>query len=348
MSYRSQLKKSADPLLAGAKRSSSYRGKQYQRVKGIGDFFSLEKFWKEVRLINGNYTQQVWNAHTGELTEDTLPYIEIKQHWDPKGYRSHLCSSGVNEFDPQPCVGCTIQDGRFSVSRVFTVIHLANYHKTPFVKNGEIVRKKGGEVVMIDRECEGNNCKMCAAGDEKFFGKRSHMKLGLQHFGQLVAKVADLNQRCKCGGGIVESQFMCPHCNSILIDMGDPKCTMTDREVYNARENGIHCAKCGYTVDLIPLPSCDSCEKPQPVTIFDVNTFVRKIDSGNANDKRAILDVKFSEPCDLPKEYEGPVEPMDLQAIFTPKPIQDQMRDWNYRGEITNVRGHKETESYGD
>ena len=347
MSYQSKLKGSADPLLAGAKRSSSSRGKPFKRTKGMGDYFALEKFWKEVRLVNGEYEQEVWNAHTGEIMQDTLPYIEIRQHWDNKNRKSHLCSAGINDFEPEPCVGCTIQEGRSSVSRVFTVIHLAHYHKTPFVKDGKLIRNRAGEPVMIDKECEGNNCKMCNSGDEKFFGKRLHLKLGLQHFGQLVAKVADLNQKCKCGGDIVESQFMCPHCEDILIDMGNPNCTLTDREVYNARENGIHCDKCGYTVDLIPLPSCDSCEEPQPVTIFDVNTFVRKIDSGNSRDKRTILDVKFSDPCELPEEYEGETDPMDLKEIFTPKPIKDQMQDWGYRGEVTNAKS-RETESYGD
>lgn len=345
MSYRDKLRKSTDPLIAGARRSSSHRGRRYQRTKGMADYFRLEGHWKEIRLINGEYTQSVFNTHTGEIVEDTLPYIEIYQHWDPQGYRSHLCSAGINEFSPEPCVGCTIQDGRRSTSRVFTIIHLAHYHKVPFVKDNKIVRKKDGEVVMIDKECEGNNCKMCASGDEKFFGKRLHMKLGLQHFGQLVAKASDLNEGCKCGGEIIESQFICPHCESMLIDMGDPDCTMTDREVYNARDNGMHCQKCGYLVDLLALPSCTSCEDPEPVTIFDVNTFVRKMGSGNSKDKRTILDVKFSSPCDLPEEYEGETEPMDLKAIFTPKPIPDQMRDWNFRGEVTNAKSN-ETEDY--
>jgi hypothetical protein len=338
------MKKSQDPFLAGAKRSSTNRGRYARRTKGLGDYFALEKHWKTIRIIEGAYAQQVWNANKGEIVSDTLPYIEIGQHWDNQQRRSHLCSSGIDELSPKPCVGCTL-DIRATPSRVFTIIHLHDYHKTPFVKDGKLIRKHDGETVMIDRECEGRNCKMCAAGDEKFFGKRLHLKLGLQHFGQLVSKAEDLSMKCKCGGTLLQTQFLCPHCDDVLIDMDDPDCTMTDQEVYQARESGLHCPNCKYMVDLIPVSTCDECESPTPVSIFDVDVKIRKLDSGSGRDRRTALDVEFSDPCPIHKDYEGPTEQMDLQAIFTPKPIPDQMKDWKYRGEITNAQV-SETESY--
>jgi hypothetical protein len=129
--------------------------------------------------------------------------------------------------------------------------------------------------------------------------------------------------------------------------MDDPDCEMTDQEVYQARESGLHCPNRKYMVDLIPVSTCDKCEDPKPVSIFDVDVKLRKLDSGTGRDKRTSLSVEFSDPCPMHKDYEGPVEPMELQKIFTPKPIPEQMKDWKYRGEITNAQVN-ETEEYGD
>jgi hypothetical protein len=341
------MKRAQDPLIAGAKRSSTNRGRQAKRTKGAGDYFALEKMWKRIRFLNGQYEQQVWNANKGEIVNDVLPYIEILMHWDNQQRRTHQCSAGIDEMNSKPCVGCSL-DIRPSPNRVFTIIHLAHYHKTPWVKNNKIQRKKDGETVMIDKECEGKNCKMCASNDEKFFGKRLHMKLGLQHFGQLISKVEDLSQDCKCGGKLLQTQFECPQCENVLIDMDDPKCELSEKEVYDARENGYYCPHCRYMVDLIPIAACDSCEDPQPVTVFDLDVELRKMDSGTGRDKRTVLDVKFGKAGPIDKQYEGPTDPLPLQDIFAPKSIPDQKRDWKYRGEITNAAVSDESEAYGE
>lgn len=313
----------------------------------MGDYFQLGGMWQTVRFLKGEFTQKVFDEHRGEMSEDTLPYFTIFQHWDNHKKRSRLCSAGVDEFHPEACVGCSIELRR-SPNHVFTVIHLAEYHKTPLrdKKNpNKIVKRKDGTTVMIDVVCEGRNCPMCASGDEKFFGKRLHLKMGMEHFGQLASKVEELNSTCKCGEDIRHVKFICPTCDDVLIDL-DKEEQLTDTDIWNIRENGYNCPNCKHLVDVLPVPECAGCENPRPVSLFDANVDIRKVETTGNRRGATVLDVKFHDPTDsLPESYEGPTDSLDLPGIFTPLPISDQRREYGYKGEINNTT-QSETESY--
>lgn len=342
------MSQGGDSFTRGASRSRSRRGRSYRNPKGVYDYFRLDSAWQTIRIIEGEYKQTVFDAHTGEVDEDVLPYYSIDQHWDPVKRRYRNCSAGPNEFNPEPCVGCSIDKDSGNDTRrpyfVFTILHLAWYHKTPLMEKdnpNKIRRKKDGKPVMVDRLCEGRNCPMCASGDEKFFGKRLHWKVGTGHFDQLKAKAEELNATCRCGEEIRHIKFECPICESTLVDL-DQDTTLTDKDVWHIRENGYHCETCGHMVDVLAVPECTGCESPDPVNIFDVNMDVRSI-SGKGN--YTALDVKFSDPCPIPEDYEGPQEPLDLKEIFAPLPITEQRKEYGYRGPISNT-SESDTEEY--
>jgi len=345
-SYRDKLSSRIDPFTRGAKRSRARGGRTFRRTKGIGDYFTLTGMWQTVRFIQGQYRQMVFDEHRGEVAEDVLPYYTIFQHWDNQRKRSRVCSAGVNEFKPEPCVGCSLELRR-NPNYVFTIIHLSDYHKTPLRdrKNpNKIVKRKDGTTVMIDMPCEGRNCPMCASGDEKFFGKRLHLKLGREHLSQLSKRVEDLNAICQCGGAIEHSKFICPKCDQVLIDLDDEETLFTDNDIWNIRDNGYNCDTCGHMVDVLPLPECEKCEDPRPVTLFDVDVSIRKMESAGRG-RRTSLDIKFDDPAPLTDNYEGPKDPLPLAEIFAPLPISEQRKEYEYRGEITNTN-QTETEEY--
>ena len=350
--YRDRLSSSTDPFTRSAKRSASRRAKQYRRPKGSFDYFSVTTRWRDVRFIKGEYEQEIYDEQKGEILTDTLPYYEVYRHWDNNANGgkggSHICSAGINDLDPQPCVGCTIGASRKAINRVFTVVHLAWYHKIPLVDRDtkKIVKnRQTGETVMISRECEGKNCPMCASADEKYYGRKLHLSLGITHFNQLVSKVEDLNATCKCGGDIEYFKFVCPSCEKLLIDLDDKDCPLSQAQVEKALESGFYCPDCGYNVDLLSISECEKCNDPKPVGLFDVDVSIKKLAS-TQGDKRTTLDVKFSDPGDLAPAYEGDQEPLDLATVMAPMPVADQKEAYGYKGPVNNADG--ESESYGD
>jgi hypothetical protein len=303
-----------------------------------------------VRFINGEYQQQIFDEHRGEITNETYPYYEVARHWQPMKDRKgkpHICSAGVNDLKPRPCVGCELKLNK-SYSRVLTVVNLSWYHKIPWTDaDGNLKKKRDGTTIMVDRECEGRNCKMCASGDERFFGRREHFTMNMEHFTQLLAKTEELNSNCKCGGVIEYYKFLCSSCEKPLIDVDDDNCDLTDDEIRTAMQKGYYCDDCNFHTDIIPLPECPDCENPRPVTLFDVEVTLKKIMLPGTQNK-STLDISFSAPKDWPEDYEGEKTPMDLKSIFAPKPIKDQREDYNYHGEISNMTSSEdgETEEY--
>jgi len=272
-----------------------------------------------IRLVNGGYEQTVLNDVTGQLITKKLPFYIIRRHWIPSKKRYAICGK-AHDLDDSICIGCD-QGYKLSVGYVHTVIHLAYYHKVEYTdKDGNVVLRDG-RPVLIDRPCEGEECKMCKMKKEKFFGKKLHWTVSARAMDQLEALEDIISGTCMCGTELIIVGYTCPRC-------GQPV-EATKKEAF--------CAGCKRFVRPKITYKCTGCEKPRPVSIYDIDIAVKKVGSGTDT----TISVFPKSPPGPPAGYKGSMEPLDLKSIFRPPIFREQREIYDFHGEI-NVEGEIE------
>lgn len=322
--------------LGGAtKMAGAYKPPRESR-KGAMDYVRLTEIPQTLRIINGNYAQEVYDPDKGKMVTLTLPYYQAWRHYDRDKNTYATCSAG-NDVDLRPCVGCA-KGIRKTLYNVFSVIILEHFHKVPWSKDNKPVIRDG-KPIMIDQLCEGRNCPACNSQAEKFFGKKAHMVLNEDALNQLVAAEDIQRANCLCGKELQIEKYICSVCGEVLIDI--QRTTMSDSAISAAARSGMWCPKCRRPIGLVEETSC-SCGNPRPVTLFDANIKVRKAPSNKPNTYN--LGVEFSKPGPMPPEYKGDVTPVDMVELFKPLSIPQQRDVYGYRGPIPGM--DKESESY--
>lgn len=138
----------------------------------------------------------------------------------------------------------------------------------------------GFEVVESPRrrqEIRDNIDALVDSGDVAMYRKK-YLKLGSGHFDN-IAGINDLaSEHCSCGGRTTTVSFTCEKCGEelahILRDDMSPAATL-------AFQNSTpRCKSCGHGARPIAQKTCDSCDKPQPLTAYDVVAEVKREGEG--------------------------------------------------------------------
>lgn len=298
------------------------------------------------------------------------------------------CSAGFNPHAPQPCAGCNAidqGDKTMGVSdvAVFGVVHLATYHRHPIVdrKTGGFVIKQNpqqgqSDMFMVDDECIGRTCNFCRilAGQppiqdpqsrepfpnyrsqdiQTFFGKKRYLELGKNHLQHLMGWDATISSLCgNDGAQLITDGFSCPHCNTLVIDMGqDPR---TDEQIMEAVSQPYPCMRCQRPVLLKEIISCEVCEQHNrlPVQYSVMGRVLWGVRQGEDTASQLVLHRHESlqefgarvPPQLLPqgKTFEQIVQelsiPYDFASTFATKPVSEQMKELELIGSQGPVSG---------
>jgi hypothetical protein len=312
---------------------------------------------------------------TGRPKEVHNPYYKMRKHkhalkkngvdW----YLDEICSAGSDPHNPQPCVGCYAMDSgnkAVGVNEFFALgmIHLAYYHGHPLLDDhGQITMKKDkpGEQVTIYDECTGRTCNYCKviAGQppiasqqdpwpgypqqtlSTIFGRRRYLELGKGHLSDISGIDAVIGSMCgNCGNQLTTDGFICPTCNSMIIDMGaDPR---TDEQIAAEVCKPYPCMKCQRAVMAQEIVSCEVCERQNQkgvqLTLFDVVLQARRQGEGTKSHvtrSNHFTIEQFAQRID-PAWLQGKTlrqyivdlagQPYDFAEMFAPRSLQDQSK----------------------
>lgn len=220
------------------------------------------------------------------------------------------------------CRGCELEQKPARRMSTVNVVHLSKYHKVPVRdNNGEHRKSKGGDLLYNDIPCEGQGCNMCAKPDPEdstFFGKLCHWSFGFLWYKALETYNNNLWHTCQCGGEIQALGFICPLCETELMEV-TPDMTLEKINLYST--TSLVCPHCGEYIYPEKYPQCTDCDDPRPLSIYDVDLKVTKSGEGKATVVNILEHRKSKCPPELLEQ-----ELFDLEDIFAPTPYEEQVQ----------------------
>lgn len=311
---------------------------------------------------------------TGRAKPVVNPYYKYRKHTRAvqaqKFFADEICSQGVDPHSPQPCVGCFALDSgdksvNVSDAFAFTMVHLSYYHGHPLIdreKGGIVMKNDNSGPVTIQTECGGRTCNFCRVlrgepplppqqGQDPWpgfdprsltttFGKRRYLQLGKGHLSDMQGIDEVISAQCgNCRSQLISERFVCPTCDSTLIDMEtDPR---PDDQIAQDALRPYPCMRCNRPVLMKEVVGCDHCEsqnaKALQLTIFDVVLFAMRQGEGTKSHITQGLPHKtiedFSRTIDPAylggksmREYIASMgEPYNFDELMKPHSLQEQV-----------------------
>ncbi len=234
----------------------------------------IKKFWEELLLKDAIQSVMFLSPQdSGEYYEslingDKQPWQEYLLHKTQtldngkKQFPDTICSAGLDRYNKKPCVGCYQYDhftGRPnpwkpSPTCKFNIIHFANYHDVPRLKDGKQVIYN--DIPQFNKEkCVGEGCQFCKDGNKPVFGRLMKLTFGQNHTKQLFEIRRGLFWTCAgCNTAIVVNNLSCSNedCGKVLKE--DLKGKKIE-DVEGLLQTEIECIHCG-TIGL-PIEGSD-------------------------------------------------------------------------------------------
>ena len=233
-----------------------------------------------------------YNATTGQMEKATNIYYRGRRHEKKtfgngkETYAEVICSKGHDPLNPQPCMGCMdmeSKDGGYQKNKnnklsdffAFSIYHLAFYHNHPLIgKDGSVMMKNNGEPITGFDECTGDSCVYCRvlAGQSgpgipnippnsitTVFGRRRYLKMGRGHLTHLAGWDGTVSSMCgTCKASMKPEGFICPRCDTILIDMEKDK--YSKDQLQSMVSNPLFCPTCNNHVSVKEASYCPVCD----------------------------------------------------------------------------------------
>jgi len=312
-----------------------------------------------VRLIRGDYKQLVCNEE-GDIYEEVLPYLKVREHYHASSHRGAICSAGpafLFKDKREPCLGCDmfwedVDERRAKKARgdktrgpnrmsardqfVFTTWDYGIYFQVPQVDgNGQVRTNKEGQPY--------TEWVKASPNDPRYQGKpwkQGHLcpwSMGTTYKDTLVKYAKVIRNSCvSCGNQncVTSRGYFCgnPQCRAFLFDPNNT--TMTPEQQDQMANFPHHCAQCGQTLYPHEEIACSACQAPQRASIFDVDLQVMK--QGSRGQQTFLNIISFSNPRPVQvqdAEALKDIKPIDLSKKFAATPIDTQRKLWNLSGE---------------
>lgn len=283
----------------------------------------------EVILVPGKYKNRFFSESQNRVIETVDPFYHYVRHGIPPQFQRPSYAQGNKTFDGrirwaylpcsrQPdgtgeCIPCSIPSNQLKGKTrfVYTVIHLAPYHRVPSKKEGQTYPKLCLEP--YERDCPG-----CRAGHDVVPAARRW--LGMSNLDWEILEGVDkgLSQQCACGGKLRTTELVCSACNDTLI-----KRSAENKEVFRkARQEGrFYCRRCGIPVQVAEWRTCSDCGNPRPQSMFNMLLGLKTVQKETYSQLSVVMTKPAGELIDQLKAY---AEPLDLAAIFSPLTLKEQ------------------------
>lgn len=309
---------------------SDSRNKRGKGGGGFSDRFTPPKGEEDpasIVLFPGDYKIELKTPKRGDTVTMEREYYVVYEHFYATKMRGVTCSAGLalekdgdnylvvpGNDDCVPCFHIEENDAGISRRRlcVFNGVLLGYFHLVDSDRTDN-----DGKPYKEWKPCRGKRCKHCNNGIEKTYGRRVYWPLGSRFVDQLLAHEAKvLSKHCKCGGELEPIGFQCADCGEILLDLDEDP--LDHEEIAAYRSKPAKCPNCGLRDIPEEVPECDSCNKPTPLTMWDVSMDV--IRSGEGTDTN--LMVTGWKPLDdkLLKRIEERMKPFDFAGRIYKKP----------------------------
>lgn len=226
-----------------------------------------------------------------------------------------ICSSGIDQHAPQPCLGCYFVDHGEDISArdqwAMNVAHLGWYHEVPLVRDGQIQMKRDGKgPVMVKNECQTHRmlnqvyqrmdqatrgkpqarpCEGCQQQAPFVWGDQRVVQVGKNQINNILAFNDQLGNTCaNCGTGIMVVAYTCSRCNEDILDVASSGWTNAQIDQFSKVVS--QCRACGNIDRPVPAYECGidlrtmqpvagGCPEnvsPRPLDIFDVVVWVQR------------------------------------------------------------------------
>lgn len=252
----------------------------------------------------------------------TFPvFIQPKSGQGFKSFREVVCSAGHEPHAPQPCVGCYqvdhgAKDSRARDQWAFNIAHLGWYHSHPYMKDGQIVTKKGSQdPIMVKDEClshkmenviigraaqaqapgikkRARQCDSCGSQHPFAWGDHRVLQIGFKHLKRVLELDDELGKKCaNCNTGIIRVSFDCGKCGVEVLDVAKSGGTNEQLEQFSkATHNCTSCGQsdyprsvyeCGYDERFNRITGgCAQNITPKKTSIFDCVLWVQREGEG--------------------------------------------------------------------
>lgn len=299
----------------------------------------------QVLLQQGKFLNRIWSQTQQKLVEKidtykgffshrvppellTLQYIEKRYG---KGKEAHWanvrCSAGPDPSRPGPCLPCEAPSAaaRKRQYRVaWSALHLAGYHVTPSSTDS---RRTYLKLCMDGRRYDKDGKAVPCAGCEKKLeivdGARRYFDMSEIDLEVIIKKNAWLRRKCACGGDLVTIALHCNLCNGLVMNRTADNTREFDRIIdeKNPEQYRSFCPVCGVKVVCQEKKDCSKCGNPRIRNVFNsVLTLVREKGERYTN-------LIIQETCsagDVPERFSSIMQPLDLEAIFSPLTLREQ------------------------
>lgn len=280
----------------------------------ISDQFSFKELTESgkkrtrLRLVKGNYSKELYNYGEGTVyRQDNMPYYFHRIHWPPfKAHPDMLpydsvkwggpleCTAGADEANPNPCIGCYMNDqwfvradGKDSRAATKEEMALVTAVELDFFHTVEKVSDRGTKYTELVR-CQKDamtgrgRCPHCTPDSPRIWGRRLYWDMREWELNALLDfEEKEMGLTGVCGCNIFPVSYHCSNCGSKLQDVAEAG--LSDEQ---AREWGSHprvCGSCGH-MDL-PVEEFDctrmnaqgpvtGCNKATPCSIWDTDIWV--------------------------------------------------------------------------
>lgn len=260
--------------------------------------------------------------------DNGAPFFEYWSTWTKREGtpRQIYCNCLGGSAKDTPCALCTIAENEQNpdllpkLKIAVNVIELAEFHKV------EKVSPKGAKYYELER-CKGqdalgrNLCSHCEAKIATQFGRRGWLSLGRNFWVDFKGVMRKVGKICKsCGQPLFALDYHCSSCGELLFDPG--KTPLTELIEIQFEEEDQTCPTCVKKGMAVPRLQCykkqtnrlgkssmvNSCNKPEPLTIFD--TPLHLATTGGDKSSIILLDVE---------SIKGPT-PLDPRVVQMAKP----------------------------
>jgi hypothetical protein len=268
----------------------------------------------------------------------------------PGSYYTARCGVQAGEvagLDDEDCLLCFREaqgdqrvQGRYLFS--FNVIHFGLYRREKKIgKDGKVVffekdsehHKRGDPVLVWNEVKKPRDRKEVMAdlddlldlGEESeedgvVLARKKYIEVGRTHRDQLTEIDEKASQMCRCGGMLEPIAFNCEHCDQEILDVEEAN--LAPEEVKKFAEERQRCDHCGEVGLPIPVPVCDTCDDPQPLSFFEVVAYIRKAGEGTSTRVEIEKVVRLDE-FELP-DGSSPIEWDEDEDV----PVEDEDGNW--------------------
>lgn len=293
-----------------------------------------------------------------------LPYGIVLRHYHKPSNKFCRCSAGLADVrnsdgdvvvgeGKKPCLGCNESSKGKETGmawakklHVFNGILMADFHLVDSDRKND----RTGEYYKDPIQCEGRACKYCDQKIEKRFGRRVYWPVGPSFTEQLTDFVDyTLATNCKCGGTITVPAYECPECGECFRDLESEPAN--DEELEELRLEMHKCGSCGATRYMQAVHECDSCNKAQPLKLWDVQMELYRSGEGTTTSLQ-VRRFKAVTPDEW-KKIEPIMNQVDLDKVFPNLGIKEQAKIYklkvppelrDYVADEDNKRGEDDSE----